>query len=284
MMELQTLACAHVATTLPPTRSAPRYPRAAAAAAIAAAPTPETRLARAGRRGKNAQTASPDARTARRRIFSRAITPPPPEGRDAAARGPCSGTKLPLPRSPHRRGQRTTPLARCVAARRGPRPSTPPRHPPRSQSRGAPPPHMACHHARAGSSKSHPLSPPPLSTKWLRRWPLQPLQSQLPPALFASGGAGGIPDALEGCFRIGRRRSGSPSSTRGQRTGDPPLTRRRPAQQRRRAQWWRDRIPESATWTTLPMSTGGESLHQLPSTMEEMAQMVEMGMERGPRC
>ena len=234
-MEPQTLARAHAAATLPPTRSTPWYPRAAAAAVIAAAPTPETRLARAGRRGKNAQTASPDARTARRRIFSRAITPPPPEGRDAAARGPRSGAGLPLPRSPHRRGQRTTPLARCATAPRGPWPSTPPRHPPRSQSRGAPPSHMACHHARAGSSKSNPLNPPPSSTKWLRRWPLQPLQSRLPPTPFASGGAGGIPDALEGCFRIGRGRSGLPSSTRGQRIGVTP-TRQRPPRQRRRAQ------------------------------------------------
>ena len=100
---------------------------------------------------------------------------------------------------------------------------------------GSTPPHMACHHARAGSSKSNPLNPPPSSTKWLRRWPLQPLQSRLPPTPFASGGAGGIPDALEGCFGIGRGRSGSPSSTRGQRIGVTP-TRQRPPRQRRRAQ------------------------------------------------
>ena len=197
-MKPRTLARVHAAATLPPTRSAPRYPRAASAAAIAAAPTPETRLARAGRRGKSARTASPDARTARRRIFSRVITPPPPEGRDAAARGPRSGTELPLPRSPHRRGQRTTPLARCVAAPRGPRPSTPPRHPPRSQSRGAPPPPHGMPPCTGGELQEQPTEP-------------SPFEYQVVAEVAAAAAAVATPAHT---FRFGRR-GGNSRRTRG---------------------------------------------------------------------
>ena len=55
--------------------------------------------------------------------------------------------------------------------------------------KGSIPPHMACHHARAGRSKSHPLSPPPLRAKWSRRRPPRPLLLRHPPT--PPGGAGG---------------------------------------------------------------------------------------------